>query len=88
MKAIFPNAQLLQPMPSSDNVHANISGNANNTTPSPDNSEPAQNTSNIQTNPANTQPSAAKNSINLAPYFFFFIIILLIMFIYRKLKRK
>jgi hypothetical protein len=92
MKAIFPNAQSLQPIPAPNNIHANISGNINSTTTNiiPPETLPMQNTTNTEAIPASVQPSEVKSS-NISVVFYllgFIIIFLVFIFVYEKLKRK
>jgi hypothetical protein len=91
MKAIFPNAKLLQPIPTPNNEHANISGNVNSTTNVlPNNSVP--NTTNTQNVLPVTQSVGAKNENNFSFFTLFYIIILVIAFVIifyiRKFKKK
>jgi hypothetical protein len=88
MKAIFPNGQSLQPMPTPD-VHPNVSGNINSTTNNfAPNDLPVQNTSNTQTAPINLQPENTKSKNTVIFYFLGLIIIVVIIFAYKKIKRN
>jgi hypothetical protein len=89
MKAIFPDTKLLQPMPTSNGVHANISGSVNSTIQT---LPPALNTQDVQNIPPVTQPQSIKNENTFSFFILCGVIILIIIFagifIYRKLKKK
>jgi len=90
MKAIFPNSKSLQPMPTANGEHANISGSMNSATQnSPAILNLPSNTQNVSPAP---QPVGAKNE-NEFPFFapsiiIFLLIILAVILGYRKLKKK
>jgi hypothetical protein len=90
MKAIFPNAKSLQPMPNANSVHANISGNINSTTKTvfPAN-ETNQNKTSTQSILTNTQITEVKSSNFIIFYFIGLIMLILVIIIaYKKFKRK
>jgi hypothetical protein len=88
-RAIFPDSKSLQPAPSYEKAHPNISGSVNSTTGAFSNNQNipvAQNT----ISPA-TQNTSAKNG-NPFPFFALWCIIILIValviiFIYKKIKK-
>ena len=89
MKAIFPDAKSLQPMPDSSSVHPNISGNINSTTNvTPDNT-PLQNIPSIQNNVPVVGPTNNQKS-NFSVFYFigFMIIVVIIIITIEKLKRR
>ena len=88
MKAIFPDAKSLQPIPTPD-VHPNISGNINGTTTISPQSANTENTLTTPNNGAtNIQSNSTQNGNNLIFYFIGFIIILIIIFVYIRQRRK
>ena len=87
-RAIFPDAQSLQPLPA--NVHPNISGNVNSTTQI----NPEENKSPIQNASNNVAPVEVKITTKNTPLYYIlwsvilFFIVLIIILIYKKLRSR
>jgi hypothetical protein len=89
MKAIFPDAKLLQPMPDPA-VHPNISGNINSTTAPAPGYEPAQNVPSAESNTTTIQNNTNATNPNGWIFYFIGLIIILIIIIitHKKLKQS
>jgi hypothetical protein len=87
MKAIFPNSQSLQPMPTPD-VHANVSGNVNSTSNTVPVNGFTENTPASNGPAINVSTSTTSGGSNFIFYLIGLVIIIIVIIIYKKLKQN
>jgi len=92
MKAIFPDEKSLQPIPTKDGIHPNISGNINSTTGTPVQAQKTDFGLDVQSGLSNKTQNEITSDKNASFYVMWSLIIFfavcIVIFVYKKLKQR